>query len=107
MSENELNQPKETGPEGRRTLRDAETKQALISRLNRAEGQIRGIRGMIEKDAYCADVMVQAAAAAGAINSFSRALLESHIRGCVADDLRQGRDETVDELMRMLQNMLK
>ena len=87
--------------------RDEQEYKRLISRLNRIEGQIRGIRGMLEKDAYCADILTQAAAANAALNSFGRELLASHIRSCVADDIRAGRDETIDELLGILQKMMK
>lgn len=79
----------------------------LIHRLNRIEGQIRGIRGMVERDAYCTDVLVQVAAANAALNSFNKVLLANHIRTCVADDIREGREETVDELVATLQKLMK
>ena len=79
----------------------------LINRLNRIEGQIRGIKGMIERDAYCIDIINQAAAASSALSSFSKVLLTSHIRTCVAEDVREGKDEKVDELVKTLQKLLK
>ena len=79
----------------------------LIHRLNRVEGQIRGIRGMLEKDAYCTDILLQVSAANAALNAFSRELLAAHIKGCVAQDIRKGRDETVDELVGLLQKLMK
>ena len=79
----------------------------LTTRLNRIEGQIRGIRGMVEKDAYCIDVLTQVSAASAALGSFTKALLANHIRTCVADDIREGRDETIDELVDMLQKLMK
>ena len=79
----------------------------LITRLNRIEGQIRGIRGMIERDAYCTDVLTQISAANAALNSFTKVLLASHIKTCVAQDIREGRDETVDELVGTLQKLMK
>lgn len=79
----------------------------LIHRLNRIEGQIRGIRGMVEQNCYCTDILVQVAAATAALNSFNKVLLSSHIRGCVADDIRNGREETVDELVETLQKLMK
>ena len=87
--------------------RTEEEQKALIHRLNRIEGQIRGIRGMIEKDAYCTDVLIQAAAAGAALNAFNRELLASHIRSCVAEDIRAGRDEVIDELVATLQKLMK
>ena len=87
--------------------RAEEEKKKLINRLNRIEGQIRGIRGMIEKDAYCIDVLTQVAAANAALNAFTKELLSSHIKTCVADDIRAGRDETIDELVATLQKLMK
>ena len=87
--------------------RSPEEYKALIHRLNRIEGQIRGIRGMLEKDAYCADILTQTAAVNAAINAFGRELLGSHIRSCVAQDIRAGKDETIDELLAILQKMMK
>ena len=79
----------------------------LIHRLNRIEGQIRGIRGMVEKDAYCTDILVQVSAVNAALNSFNKVLLANHIRTCVAEDIRAGKDETVDELVVTLQKLMK
>ena len=79
----------------------------LINRLNRIEGQIRGIRGMVENDAYCPDILTQAAAVTAAVNAFSRELLSSHIRTCVAEDIRMGRDEAADELAATIQKLMK
>ena len=85
---------------------DAERKK-LIHRLNRMEGQIRGIRGMVERDAYCADILIQSAAVNAAVNAFNKELLASHIRGCVARDIREGKDEVIDELVATLQKLMK
>lgn len=79
----------------------------LIHRLNRIEGQIRGIRGMVEKDAYCTDILVQVAAANAALNSFNKVLLANHIKTCVTRDIREGKEETVDELVETLQKLMK
>lgn len=79
----------------------------LIHRLNRIEGQIRGIKGMIEKDAYCTDVLTQVAAVNAALNSFNRVLLSNHIKTCVTNDIREGKEETVDELLATLQKLMK
>lgn len=79
----------------------------LINRLNRIEGQIRGIRGMVENDAYCPDILVQSAAVNAAVNAFSKELLASHIRTCVADDIRRGNDDVIDELVATLQKLMK
>ena len=87
--------------------RSEEERTALIHRLNRIEGQIRGIRGMVEDNAYCTDIVVQAAAAAAALNSFNKELLGSHIRTCVADRIRVGQDDVIDELLGTLAKLMK
>ncbi len=87
--------------------RSDEEYKSLINRLSRIEGQIRGIKGMVERDAYCPDILVQASAVGAALNAFSKELLASHIRTCVADDIRDGKDETIDELVATLQKMMK
>ena len=79
----------------------------LIHRLNRIEGQIRGIRGMVEKDAYCIDILVQVAAANAALNAFSKELLGDHIRTCVKEDIAAGREDTVEELVATLHKLMK
>ena len=87
--------------------RSEEEYKSLINRLSRIEGQIRGIRGMLEKDAYCTDILTQVAAANAALNAFNRELLDSHIRSCVAQDIRAGKDETIDELMDTIKKLMK
>ena len=87
--------------------RSAEEYKDLIHRLNRIEGQIRGIRGMVEKNAYCPDILAQVAAANAALNSFNKVLLGNHIRTCVAEDIRQGKGETIDELVALLPKLMK
>lgn len=79
----------------------------LINRLSRIEGQVRGIRGMVENSAYCTDILVQVAAVNAALNSFNKVLLGNHIRTCVADDIRNGKDDTIDELVHVLQKLMK
>ena len=91
----------------RHKVRTPEEHKALLNRLSRIEGQIRGIRGMVEKDVYCADILVQVAAANSALNSFSKVLLASHIKTCVAQDIRDGKDETIDELLTTLQKLMR
>lgn len=91
----------------RHKKRSEEEYKSLIHRLNRIEGQIRGIRGMVEKDVYCADILVQVAAANSALNAFSRELLSQHVRTCVVDDLRAGSDEKLDELLKLLPKLMK
>ena len=89
------------------TRRSEEEYKKLINRLSRIEGQIRGIRGMVEKDAYCPDILVQSAAVTAAMNAFNRELLASHIRSCVTRDIREGKDEVVDELVATMQKLMK
>lgn len=79
----------------------------LIHRLNRIEGQIRGIRGMVENDAYCTDILIQVSAVSAALNAFNKELLANHIRTCVTDDIRNGKDEVIDELVTTLQKLMK
>ena len=92
---------------GRETVRSEEERKRLIHRLNRIEGQIRGIRGMVECDAYCTDILTQSAAVSAAINSFNKELLNNHIRGCVSRDIRDGHDDVVDELLDILQKLMR
>lgn len=80
---------------------------SLIYRLNRIEGQIRGIKRMVEDNAYCTDIITQAAAASSALNAFNRELLSNHIRTCVENDIKEGKYETVDDLISTLQKLLK
>ena len=91
----------------RKKERSPEETKRLIHRLNRIEGQIRGIRGMVERDAYCTDILTQVAAANAALSSFTKVLLANHIKTCVARDIRDGKDETVDELVTTLQKLMK
>ena len=88
-------------------VRTDEEYKSLMNRLNRIEGQIRGIKGMVERDAYCPEILVQVAAANAALNSFNKVLLANHIRTCVADDIRDGKEETIDELVTVLQKLMK
>lgn len=87
--------------------RNEEEIKDLITRLNRIEGQIRGIRKMIEEDAYCVDILTQVSAARCSLNSFSKVVLGNHIKTCVADDIRSGSDEKTDELVELLQKLMK
>ena len=87
--------------------RSPEEYKKLIHRLNRIEGQIRGIKGMVENNAYCPDILIQSAAVNAAINAFNKELLANHIRTCVADDIRNGKDEAIDELVVTLQKLMK
>ncbi len=79
----------------------------LTNRLSRIEGQVRGIKKMVENDAYCPDILIQVSAVNAALNSFNKVLLASHIRTCVSEDIRAGKDETVDELVATLQKLMR
>ncbi len=89
------------------TKRSEAEKQALITRLKKAEGQIRGIQKMVETDAYCPDILTQVSAVTSALNSFNKELLGCHIRGCVADEIRGGDDEAIDAFVRTVQKLMK
>lgn len=91
----------------RKKERSPEEYKKLINRLNRIEGQLRGIKGMVENNAYCPDILIQSAAVNAAINAFNKELLANHIRTCVADDIRNGKDEVIDELVVTLQKLMK
>ncbi len=87
--------------------REAKEYKDLITRLNRIEGQVRGIKGMVENEAYCVDILTQVSAVQSALNGFNKVLLGNHIRTCVVDDIREGNDEVVDELMKTLVKLMK
>ena len=87
--------------------RSTEEYKRLIHRLNRIEGQIRGIRGMVENSAYCVDILTQVSAASSALNAFNKELLANHIRTCVIQDIQNGNDEIIDELVTTLQKLMK
>ncbi len=91
----------------KQTIRTEEDKKALLNRLKRIEGQIRGIQAMIEKDAYCNDILIQSAAVSAAVNSFNKVLLANHIQSCVVRDIRDGKDEVVGELVATIQKLMK
>ncbi len=91
----------------RKKERSPEEYKKLINRLNRIEGQIRGIRGMLENGTYCPDILVQSAAVNAAVNSFNRELLSNHIRTCVVNDIRNGNDEVIDELLDTLRKLMR
>ena len=92
--------------EKKRHRSDEELKK-LTNRLSRIEGQVRGLREMLQRDAYCVDILVQVSAVGAALNSFSKELLSEHIRTCVADGIRQGVDQVIDELVTTLQKLMK
>ena len=89
------------------TMRSPEEYKRLINRLNRMEGQIRGIKGMLEKNAYCTDILTQSAAVSAAMNAFNKELLSSHIKTCVVRDLHEGKEDVIDELVTTLQKLMK
>lgn len=91
----------------RKKVRSEEEYKKLLNRLSRIEGQVRGIKAMVENSDYCPDILVQCAAVNAAMNSFSKELLASHIRSCVVEDIRAGKDETIDELVATLQKLMK
>ena len=88
-------------------VRSEEELKSLTNRLSRIEGQVRGLKDMLQRDAYCPDILVQVSAVTSALNSFGKELLSSHIRTCVADGIRQGDEDVVDELVTLLQKMMK
>ena len=87
--------------------REEEEYKMLMNRLSRIEGQVRGVKKMVENDAYCVDILTQVSAIQAALNSFNKELLANHIRTCVMDDIRNGNDEIVDELVQTLQKLMK
>lgn len=87
--------------------RSDEERKNLMNRLKRIEGQVRGLEKMIEDNAYCPDVLVQASAVSSAINSFNKALMAEHIRSCVVQDIKEGNEETIEELISVLQKLMK
>ena len=91
----------------KKTERSEAERKKLMNRLKRIEGQVRGLERMLEEDAYCPDILVQASAVNSALNSFSTTLLGNHLRTCVSEDIRAGREDTMDELMETLKKMLK
>ena len=101
-----MDQEKKCCDERRKEREDKEYRD-LIHRLNRIEGQIRGIRGMVERDVYCTDILIQVSAVNAALNSFNKVLLTSHIKTCVTRDIKEGKEETVDELVQLLQKLMK
>lgn len=97
----------EKKPCNRTKERTPEEYKKLINRLNRLEGQVRGIRGMVEKNAYCTDILVQTAAITAAMNAFNKELLANHIKSCVVNDIRDGKDEVIEELVVTIQKLMK
>lgn len=92
---------------GKRTERSEEERKKLINRLNRIEGQIRGLKGMVERNEYCTDILIQSAAVNAAVNAFNKDLISNHIKGCVVRDIKEGKEEVIDELVATLQKLMK
>ncbi len=97
----------EKGEEVRTKHRESDEYRDLVHRLNRIEGQIRGVRNMVEEDRYCVDILTQVSAIQSALNSFNKVLLSNHIKSCVVDEIREGKDEAVDELCETLKRLMK
>ena len=91
----------------RKKKRTPQEQKALLTRLKKAEGQIRGIEKMVENDAYCPDILIQVSAVTNALNSFNKELLACHIRSCVSEDIKSGNDEAIDEFVKVLQKLMK
>ena len=91
----------------RKKKRTPEQQKALLTRLRRAEGQIRGIEKMVENDAWCPDILIQVSAVTSALNSFNKELLACHIRSCVAEDIRNGDDRAIDDFVRLMQRLMR
>lgn len=87
--------------------REEKEKKDLLNRLKRIEGQVRGIENMVENDIYCTDILIQVSAITSALNSFNKVLLENHIKTCVADNIRNGNDEVISELVTTMQKLMK
>lgn len=106
---NDFEEKKESCPccSGKHKDRDEKEFKDLMNRLKRIEGQVRGVEGMLEKNAYCTDILMQVSAITSALNSFNKVLLANHMRTCVADNIREGNDEVIDELVLTLQKLMK
>lgn len=91
----------------KKTERSEEQRKKLLNRLRRIEGQVRGLQSMIENDAYCNDILIQSSAVSAAINAFNKELLANHIHTCVLRDIREGKDEVVDELVVTIQKLMR
>lgn len=92
---------------GKHKERDENEKRELLNRLRRIEGQVRGIEKMLESGAYCTDILMQVSAVNSALNSFSKVLLGNHMRSCVAENIREGNDEIIDEFVSVFQRLMK
>ena len=102
-----LEEPIELTTTCRKSHHPDSTKKDLITRLNRIEGQIRGIKGMVDKDVYCDDIITQLSATQSALNSVAKVLLDGHLKGCVKDRLAAGEDDVLDELLTTVQKLMR
>ena len=91
----------------KRKVRDEKEHKSLINRLNRIEGQIRGVKSMVDEDRYCVDILTQVSAIQSALNAFNKNILANHIKTCVVEDIRAGNDETIDELCKTIQKFMR
>lgn len=91
----------------RKKIRTEEEKRNLVNRLRRVEGQIRGIQNMVDEDAYCPDILIQVSAVTSALNAFNKELLACHIRSCVMEDIREGKEESIDEFVKVIQKLMR
>lgn len=91
----------------RKKERDEKEYKDLIHRLSRIEGQVRGVKRMVESDGYCVDILMQVSAINAALNSFNKVLLANHIKECVAEDIRNGNDDVIDELVETMKKLMK
>ena len=107
IAETEEKMLQEQCPCCRKKDRSAAEMKDLITRLNRIEGQIRGIRKMVESDTYCIDILTQVSAASSALNSFTKVLLSNHIKTCVTEDIQQGNQDKMEELLKVLPRLMK
>ena len=92
---------------GKHKSRDDKEYKDLMNRLKRIEGQVRGVENMLENDSYCIDILMQVSAITSALNSFNKVLLSNHIKTCVADNIKSGNEEVVDELVKTMQKLMK
>ena len=103
----EMEEEKKSCCANKTTKRPEEELRKLVNRLSRIEGQVNGVKKMLQNDAYCTDILIQVSACQAALNSFTKELLASHIKGCVAEGIKNGDEEIVDELVHTLQKLMK
>ena len=104
----DLEEKKECSCKHRTKERSEKERKDMLNRLSRIEGQVRGIRKMVENDVYCPEILIQVSAVSAALNSFNKVLLAEHLHSCVVDDIKKGKeDEAIDELLKVLQKLMK